>query len=826
MDFGNSLRMGGIAAMVLGCLYVLAPSVLVDETAELTQRAGQVETNEVVAPKLTVSFTTTDEAGEAVKAIKARLDALGVKVRSVDVDGAQINVVMQAGTRREEVVEAVSRSRRVQWFDAAPLLAGLTDEASAKQTLAELAGKPVPFQLAEVPLKTGTLQADEPIFPMLVAPPAGVDKLIVALDGVAVGLGSPVTPAPELFAIAYDGFKDQADAARWLRAGPLGVAVTPIALDLPKTETAVEAAPIDEPLASKLDWLLMKDTRLNLGIDLRGGIDLTLQVGVEDAILSRVHRDQAALSSDIQRDFGGDAPTDDSDPTADLLVSCQRALSGGGDDAVKVDEGWLATVVRADRDLPQLHIESDLSLAEVQTYVARRVDNYVYVDTATSPTTQRQVHTFAMTDAAQTKLGDEAISQVLETLRRRIDATGVKEPTIVRKGGGAISVQLPGMVDLQSAVDAIGTTAVLEFLLNDHELADHLTKVKMKVLAPSELASLAREALPEDQFADDKLVDRWLHENTLLPEDRLLRWEYEEVEGKGALRTVPMVLKRDLSPLTGADVNDAGIGWDQTGGVVVHMSFKPRGSTKFCEMTSANVGKQFAILLDDKIMSAPSIRTSICGGRAQIEMGGSLDPEREANNLSLVLRTGSLNAPVNVGEVRIVGSTLGADAIRSGTLASLIGSALVLAFMWLWYRTSGLAANAALIINVMLVFTCLALFGASLTLPGIAGIALTVGMAVDANIIIYERIREELRTGQAARKAVDVGFEKALMAVLDANITTAIAGVVLFSYGTGPIKGFAVTLLIGILTTLVSALFVNRAFMDLLTRSSSARLKI
>ena len=278
--------------------------------------------------------------------------------------------------------------------------------------------------------------------------------------------------------------------------------------------------------------------------------------------------------------------------------------------------------------------------------------------------------------------------------------------------------------------------------------------------------------------------------------------------------------------LTGNDVNNARVGWDQNNQPYVSMEFKPRGSQTFCEVTTANVQKQFAIILDDTIRSIPQIREPICGGAASIEMGASVNPLKEAQTLALVLRTVALGAPVVLAQVRQVGASLGQESIQKGSIATVVGGIIVLLFMIGWYRSAGMIANIALIVNVLLVLSCLALFGATLTLPGIAGIALTIGMAVDANIIIYERIREELRLGVHPRKAVDVGFDKAVVAVLDANITTAIAGVVLFSYGTGPIKGFAVTLLIGIVTTLVTALFVTRTLLELITRSSAARLRI
>jgi preprotein translocase subunit SecD len=305
----------------------------------------------------------------------------------------------------------------------------------------------------------------------------------------------------------------------------------------------------------------------------------------------------------------------------------------------------------------------------------------------------------------------------------------------------------------------------------------------------------------------------------------MIMWEYEERAGAQKVRAIPTVLKSAVV-ITGNDINDASVGWDQNQQSYVRLEFKPRGATTFCDISSANINKRFAIILDEEIKSAPVIRDRICGGVASIEMGAAIDPMKEANNLALVLRTGSLDAPVSIGEVRTVGSTLGQDSIRSGSIAASLGSLFVLMFMALWYGRAGILADIALVLNVLMAMAALSMFGATLTLPGIAGIALTVGMAVDANIIIYERIREELQLGVIPRKAVETGFDKGVVAVLDANITTAIAGVVLFSYGTGPIKGFAVTLLIGIATTLVTALFVTRTLMNTLTRNSAARLRL
>jgi preprotein translocase subunit SecD len=290
-------------------------------------------------------------------------------------------------------------------------------------------------------------------------------------------------------------------------------------------------------------------------------------------------------------------------------------------------------------------------------------------------------------------------------------------------------------------------------------------------------------------------------------------------------RDYPMALKNEIV-LSGGDVANARVAWDQNQLPYVALEFKSRGAQVFCDITTANVGKQFAIVLDDQVRSAPNIKQRICGGAASIEMGSDANALDEANTLALVLRSGSLTAPVSIAEVRTVGPSLGADAIAAGKLGTLIGGVMVMLYMALWYKRSGMIANGALVLNVTLVFAWMGIFGATLTLPGIAGIALTIGMAVDANIIVFERIREELRLGVIARRAVDAGYDRAAVAIIDSNLTTALAGVVLYSYGTGPIRGFAVTLLVGIVTTLVTALFVTRTFMDIMTRDSSARLDL
>lgn len=598
------------------------------------------------------------------------------------------------------------------------------------------------------------------------------------MDGLAFGFGLGRTE------ISILPFSDQDELPAVLRSGELPSSVELVALE--------EAGASQQEMIDDLEvvennvpgWLLaiLPDTRMNLGIDLQGGLDLTLQVELDQAVLSQASRDGSFMAD--------------------------RAA----------EDGIMMTQVIVDSVDPIIKITTDSDLSDLQRWVAQNMRDYVYSETNDG------IHSFEMTNTRVREVHEQSVDQVLETLRKRVDATGVKEPAIVKKSGGRISVQLPGKVDLDAAIDAIGTTAVLEFNLVDPDY--DLRALRLAILE-------AKDVLPENQFQDDPVLNTWLARNGHVPNGRKVMFKYEaiEVEDSDVMGPVerdfgePLLVMSEVM-LTGADINDARVSFDRNGTPVVQLDLKPRGGQVFCTVTRENVGERFAIALDGEVSSAPSINESICGGSAQITMGNGMDAMDEANNLALVLRTGSLDAPVSIGEIRKVGALLGEDSIRAGSIATVIGSIVVLFFMVLWYRKAGFLADIALVLNVLLVLAILAMFGATLTLPGIAGIALTIGMAVDANIIIYERIREELALGQLARKAVDAGFDKGLVAVVDANITTAIAGIVLYSYGTGPIKGFAVTLLIGIGTTLVTALFVTRTFMELASRSSTARLRL
>ena len=540
--------------------------------------------------------------------------------------------------------------------------------------------------------------------------------------------------------------------------------------------------PAQDDSEQDVSWLrgLLPDTEFALGIDLAGGIDLTLVVEVDEAVLSSVQRDARPLRDSLQREG--------------ISVDEVRRMRGQPALLVKLTEGE--------------------SLADLRFFMQQRYNGYSYEGTQLKD--GLDYHVFLLSEDSADYIRKRAVEQALEALRDRINETGVKEPTIMQKGGYSITVQLPGMDDMQEAIKIIGTTAVLEFMMVDEDIRPELIE---KVLLEAE------KQLDTANYEDDRALSDWLVRTGRIPDGDRLLWKYErDINGK-EMRINALVVKEDVV-LTGDDINDAHVSMNQYNEPYVSMAFKPRGARIFSEVTGQNVGKRFAIVLDAKMRSAPVIREKIAGGMASIEMGGGGYQEQlsDASVLSLVLRTGALPAPVTIAEVRVVGATLGQDAITSGIEATLLGGLLVLLFMVIYYKSIGFVADLALLLNVVFIMALLAAFGATLTLPGIAGIALTIGMAVDANIIIFERIREELRLGKTARAAVDAGFDKAVSAVLDANITTFIAGVVLFSYGSGPIKGFAVTLMIGIATTLFSAIFVSRTMLDLLTRKAATRL--
>lgn len=358
----------------------------------------------------------------------------------------------------------------------------------------------------------------------------------------------------------------------------------------------------------------------------------------------------------------------------------------------------------------------------------------------------------------------KSVEQSIQIIEKRVNELGTVEPLIQRQGADRILVQVPGLQDTSRLKDILGTTAKLDFRMVD---TNNSVEQAVQGRAP--------------------------------PESELL---YSSTEP----RTPYLIEKRIL--VAGGDLTDAQPGFDQrTQEPIVSFRFNTAGARKFAQATQENVGKPFAIVLDNKVISAPVIREPILGGSGQIS--GSFTVQ-SANDLSILLRAGALPAPLTIIEERTVGPGLGADSIAKGQMSSYVGAALVIIFMLVTYGLFGLFANIAVAINVAMIFGILSLLNATLTLPGIAGIVLTVGIAVDSNVLIYERIREEVRAGRSPINAIDAGFSRALATILDSNITTFIAAAVLFYIGTGPVRGFAVTLGIGIITTVFTAFTVTR----------------
>lgn len=401
----------------------------------------------------------------------------------------------------------------------------------------------------------------------------------------------------------------------------------------------------------------------------------------------------------------------------------------------------------------------------------------------------KNIITMGLDNQETERIKTYAVDQSLEIIRNRIDGFGVSEPLIQKQGVNNILVQLPGVTDPERAINLIGQTAQLRFHLVD----------------------------------DNADVNAALSGNIPF-DDILLYQKYTDRKTGKVLETVPFVLKREVA-LTGDYLIEADVRINpQYNEPYVSIKLDPAGSKLFEEITGANVGKRLAIVLDDNVYSAPNLNEKIAGGEAMIS--GNFTQET-ARDLAVVLKAGSLPAPVSIAENRTVGPSLGNDSIKSGVLASAIGLALIMLFMGIYYRLSGWVANLALILNLLLLLGVLAMFKATLTLPGIAGVVLTLGLAVDANVLIFERVREELRQGRTVLNAIDIGYSKAFTTIVDANVTSLIASVVLFQFGTGPVKGFAVTLTIGIIVSMFTAIFVTKTiFMTFLYKGNVKKLSI
>jgi preprotein translocase subunit SecD len=431
------------------------------------------------------------------------------------------------------------------------------------------------------------------------------------------------------------------------------------------------------------------------------------------------------------------------------------------------------------------------------------------------------VATFQMTPTYEEEVKKRAIDQSLETLRNRIDEFGIAEPILTRQGDDKIMLQFPGVTDPGRLKDIIARTAKLSFQIvrssaqeepngppPPSQLQTWVDDFKKdKKIVPTALKPIASYTKELNEFLGEKLP-----KGSEILFKKITNVNTKEVEYQ------PYLLDKEAM-VTGEDLEDAYYTFDaQNGNPEVNFQLTPVGAQKFEKATGENVHKYMAIVLDNNVHSAPSIRERIGGGRAKIDMKGGgrtqQDMLNDAKDTALVLRSGALPARLEFLEERVVGPSLGGDAIHSGTMSLIAGLALVFIFMSVYYRGSGLVAVIALSLNGLLIFSILAAFEGTLTLPGLAGITLTLGMAVDANVLIFEHIREELRGGKSVNLAIAEGYSRAFTAIFDTHVTTIIAAIILLSFGYGPIRGFAVTLLVGLAASLYTSVFVTRVIQD------------
>jgi len=472
-----------------------------------------------------------------------------------------------------------------------------------------------------------------------------------------------------------------------------------------------------------------KGPKINLGLDLQGGLHMLLGVQTEEAIKSKVK----TLGSSVKY-F-----TDDEE-----IIIEDLKLS---DDDVRF------TVLDQD-ELPKM----DAMLAKIKGLSIQKEGEH---------------YTLGYTDAEKILIKEFAIKQAVDTIRNRLDQFGLSEPTVAKQGKDKILVELPGIKtpqEEQRARELIAKAAYLQLMAVDEKRADQAF-----TLSPEE----AKE------YGDLILLDA------------------KEKDRKYIVNEVPV--------LDGSMMTDARVAYDQSNQPIISFSLNSAGAKIFGKFSGDNVGNRMAVVLDGKVYSAPVIRERIGGGQGQISGGFTV---QEAHDVAIALRSGALLAPVTLEEKRSVGPSLGADSIRKSMIALISGFVLVFIFMIVYYGYAGLIADVALVANLFLIIAIMAMFGATLTLPGMAGIVLTVGMAVDANVIINERVRELLNEGKSIKVAIEKGYSNAMTAILDANITTLIASVVLYVYGTGAIKGFALTISIGILASMLTAIVGTHGVYD------------
>ena len=498
---------------------------------------------------------------------------------------------------------------------------------------------------------------------------------------------------------------------------------------------------INNPDQSSIWPNFMPSTLIKLGLDLRGGVYMLLEVKTNDVIQEKFD----FLWTDIRSS----------------LVKKRKEIGSirridASEDQLKIQIGNSDNIDFAIKEIEKFNSSTELFSSRWSGAVTRDILEINSFE---------NIITITFSDEQKIALEKQVIDQSLEIIRRRVDETGTREPTIQKQGRKRVLVQVPGLGSSEELIALLGRTAKLTF--NEVVSMDTSSNFPAKM---------------------DEIVVRSEESKDLF----------------FLLKKRPVV--------SGENLTNAQPSFDENGLPAVSFNFNPSAALKFGNYTKDNIGSPFAIVLDDVVISAPTIRSHIPGGSGIITGNFSVD---ESNRLAILLRSGALPAEIEVLELRTIGPELGQDSINAGKFAAIVGGILVLVFMWLTYGLFGIFANVALTLNIILVMALLSILGATLTLPGIAGIVLTIGMAVDANVLVFERIKEEIKKNSSTYNAIKIGYEKALSSIVDANVTTMIAAIILFFFGSGPIKGFSVTLGLGIITSVFTALILTRLFIDL-----------
>lgn len=521
---------------------------------------------------------------------------------------------------------------------------------------------------------------------------------------------------------------------------------------------------------TKFAWWPAK--KINYGLDIQGGIHLVMGVDVESVLVTTVNRQTTVLAADFAKE---NIPVKG--------FNTDNAKNGGLD----------------------VLVDSADNAKRVEALINKNYTGALQVISTTAEKVEIRYYDAYMLDQKQ-----NTIRQAIETIRNRIDEFGVAEPSITQQGTDRILIQLPGLADAEKAKQLINTTAKLDFMLVSY--AKSPDEIRKMIDDAEKAGNYSMATLKYTEYV--KRINDDL--KAQLPPNTVVYFEKGQNAKTMEAGSTPFLLETNTD-LGGESLDNAGVSFDQYGSPEVTLRFNPSGAGKFADLTEKNINRQMAVVLDKVVKTAPNINSKIPNGQAVITLGRSGDQQQmmdEAKLISTALRAGALPATLEQLEERRVGPSLGADALNKARTGAIVGSLLIMIFMIVYYKGLGLIAAVTLLLNVIAVFAILGSLGATLTLPGIAGMALTVGFAVDANVLILERIKEELAKGAGIKAAIQDGYAQAMSAIIDSNVTTSATALVLLYFGTGPVRGFAVTLLAGIATTIFANVFVSKVVVD------------